>query len=82
MKAAIIVNMAVSHCRALQLSKMHDQKLLILRRRSLLGGGGNIVAGHCTHIGSQYVDHGIMLSRCPAMFLHASPEIRDALMLQ
>jgi len=69
--------MGVGYRRALELSKMQDQKLLMLRWRSFLGGGSNIVTGHCAHNGGQYTDYGAMLLPSPVIIQDARLEIGD-----
>jgi len=46
--------------------------------REFLGGGSNIVAGHCAHKDAQYTDYGVMLSRSPVIIEDARLEIGDA----
>jgi hypothetical protein len=70
--------MGVGYRRALELSKMEDQKSLTLHWRSLLGGGSNIVAGNCAHTGGQYTDYGVMLSHRRVIIQDARLEIGDA----
>jgi hypothetical protein len=78
--AANIMIMGVCRYRALELSKMPDKNSLTLHRRSFLVGGSDIVSGLCAHIGGQYYDDGLMLSRSPVIIQNALPEIGDALL--
>ena len=70
--------MGVCSCTALELSKMQDQKSLMLRRLSFLGGVSDIIAGRCAHKGGQDCDYDFMLLRSQLIIHDARPEIGDA----
>jgi len=50
---------------------MQDQKLLMLRWRSLLGGGDDIVNSNFALKGSRYIDYGLMS-------IHSALSVHDA----
>jgi hypothetical protein len=70
--------MGVCRWTALELSMMQDQKLLTLHCRSFVGGGSDMVAGLCAHIGGQCCHYGLILLCSLVSIQDARPDIGDA----
>jgi len=63
---------------ALKLSRMQDQKSLMIRRCSFSGGDSDVVAGLCAHKDGKYWDYSSIVSHSPVIIQDATPEIGDA----
>jgi len=65
-------------CIALWLSKMQNQKLLMLHWRWFFGDGSDKVGSILAHIGGRYYHYGLTRLYCPVIIQNAKPKIFDA----
>jgi len=77
-KAADNMIMGVCTCTARKLSQMHDQKLLMLRWLTFLGGSSDIVTSIFADNGGQYYDYGSMPLHSAWIIQDTWPKIVDA----
>jgi hypothetical protein len=79
-KVVNIIIMGVCHCTALELSRMHDEKLLTIGWNLFLEGASEMVVGPVVQIGGQHCHYGLMLSHTLVILQDSRPEICDPLL--